>query len=64
MNYPVDSASRLQRLCWETLMPAMAAWNRLGGRGAVPYPLEFLLVTRLKEGPSTELMVCRRRSAG
>jgi hypothetical protein len=48
----------------ETLMPAMAAWNRLGGCGAVPYALELLLVTRLKEGPSTELMVCRRRSAG
>jgi hypothetical protein len=46
-------------------MPGMAAWNRLGMVvGAALYPLELLLVTRLKEGPSTELMVCRRRSAG
>ncbi len=63
MNYPVDSASVLHKLCWRTLVLAMAAWNPLGAVvGAVLYPLEMLLVARLKEGPSTELMVCRRRS--
>jgi SAM-dependent methyltransferase len=61
MNYPVDSTSRLHKLCWRTLVLAMAAWNPLGVVvGAVLYPLEILLVGRLKEGPSTELMVCRR----
>jgi SAM-dependent methyltransferase len=65
MNYPVDSTSRLHRFCWRTLVLAMAAWNPLGAVvGAALYPLELLLVARLKEGPSTELMVCRRRSAG
>jgi SAM-dependent methyltransferase len=61
MNYPVDSTSRLHRFCWRTLVLAMAAWNPLGAVvGAILYPLELLLVARLKEGPSTELMVCRR----
>jgi SAM-dependent methyltransferase len=63
MNYPVDSTSRLHRLCWRTLVLAMAAWNPLGAVvGAALYPLEIALVARLKEGPSTELMVCRRSS--
>jgi hypothetical protein len=34
---------------------------RRGGR-VMLYPLELLLVARLQEGPSTELMVCRRKS--
>jgi hypothetical protein len=34
MNYPVDSASRLHRLCWKTLVLAMAAWNPLGAVAA------------------------------
>jgi SAM-dependent methyltransferase len=63
MNYPVDSSSVLHRLCWRTLVLAMAAWNPLGAVvGAVLYPLERLLVARLREGPSTELMVCGRRA--
>jgi SAM-dependent methyltransferase len=63
MNYPVDSASRLHRLCWRMLVLAMAAWNPIGALvGAALYPLEILLVARLKEGPSTELMVCRKLS--
>jgi hypothetical protein len=27
MNYPVDPISTLHRLCWRTLVLAMAAWN-------------------------------------
>jgi hypothetical protein len=61
MNYPVDSTSRVHRLCWRVLELAMVAWNPLGAvLGAVLYPLELALVARLKEGPSTELMLCRR----
>jgi SAM-dependent methyltransferase len=61
MNYPVDSTSPLHRRCWKTLVLAMAAWHPLGAViGAMLYPLEIVLVSRLKEGPSTELMVCRR----
>jgi hypothetical protein len=62
MNYPVDSTSLLHRLGWRSLVLAMAAWNPIGALlGAALYPLEMMLVSRLKEGPSTELMVCRRR---
>lgn len=61
MNYPVDSTSRVHRLCWRALVLAMVAWNGLGAvLGAVLYPLELALVARLKEGPSTELMLCRK----
>jgi SAM-dependent methyltransferase len=61
MNYPADSTSRVHRLCWRALVLAMAAWNPLGAvLGAVLYPLELALVARVKEGPSTELMLCRR----
>jgi SAM-dependent methyltransferase len=61
MNYPVDSTSRVHRLCWRALVLAMVTWNRLGAvLGAVLYPLELALVARLKEGPSTELMLCRK----
>jgi hypothetical protein len=61
MNFPLDSTSRVQWLCWRVLVLAMAAWNPLGAvLGAVLYPLELALVARMKEGPSTELMLCRR----
>jgi len=64
MNYPVDSTNLLHRLCWKALVLAMAAWNPLGAAvGSILYPFEIVLVSRLTEGPSTELMVCRRRSS-
>jgi hypothetical protein len=53
----VGSTIRVHRLCWRALVLAMVTWNPLG---AVLYPLELALVGRLKEGPSTELMLCRR----
>jgi hypothetical protein len=40
MNYPVGSASSLQRLCWKRSCRPMAAWNRLGAVvGAALYRL-------------------------
>jgi hypothetical protein len=60
MNYP-HSTTRVHRLCWRALVLAMVAWNPLGAvLVAVLYPLEQAPVARLKEGPSTELMLCRR----
>ena len=42
-------------------MLTMTVWNRLGAYSwRFSYPLELTLVARLKEGPSTELMLCRR----
>jgi hypothetical protein len=47
----------MHSLCWRALVLAMVALNPLG---AVLYPLELALVAPLKEGLSTELMLCRR----
>jgi SAM-dependent methyltransferase len=61
MNAPHDSRVRLHRLWWRTLSGAAARSETVGARaGALLYPLELALVSRLREGPSTELMICRR----
>jgi hypothetical protein len=61
MNYPADSRSRLARWAWSAMVaPAMVS-DVLGGvLGALLYPVERRLVARLREGPTTELMVCRK----
>src|SRR5829696_5730512 len=61
LNAPVDSRSRLLGTTWHVLSSASARRNVLGAiLGAVAYPLELGLLSRVREGPSTELMVCRR----
>jgi hypothetical protein len=51
MNYPVDSTSRLHTVCWRTLVWRWPAWKPLGAViGVILYPLEVVLVSRLKEG--------------
>ena len=62
MNYPADTGSRLARWAWTALVaPAMLAEPLGWIVGAGLYPLERALVRRLRESPSTELMVCRKR---
>jgi len=62
MNYPADTRSRLTKWAWTALVaPAMLSDYLGGALGALLYPLETRLVRRMKESPSTELMVCRRR---
>jgi SAM-dependent methyltransferase len=64
MNTPVDSTSRALHLHWRTLQDLLARFPWLGGpAGATLYPLEYVLVSLCKEGPSTELVVCRKRSS-
>lgn len=61
LNTPVDSRSRVLRASWKAIETAAARGNAAGAvAGALVYPLELALVSRLREGPSTELMVCRR----
>ena len=61
MNAPIDSKSRLHRRWWSTLRRAVHKRQAIGEIvGAALYPIELALVSRLLEGPSTELMVCRR----
>lgn len=63
MNYPADTRSRLARWGWTALVAPAIASDRLGGLlGAALFPLERRLVRSVRESPSTELMVCRRRS--
>jgi SAM-dependent methyltransferase len=60
-NAPVDSHSRLLHAWWAGLARAARASEALGWvAGAVLYPVELALVSLLREGPTTELMVCRR----
>ena len=64
LNTPLDSQSRLLHRWWELMAKVASRSNALGNAaGALTYPLELALVSRLREGPSTELMVCRRRPA-
>lgn len=63
-NTPVDSGSRLLRTTWSFLTKVASRGDRLGWAvGAAGYPLERVLVSTVREGPSSELMVCRRRVA-
>jgi SAM-dependent methyltransferase len=62
MNYPADTTSRLARWAWTAMVaPAMLGEPLGWALGAALYPIERALVRAVKESPSTELMVCRRR---
>jgi SAM-dependent methyltransferase len=62
MNYPADTTSRLARWAWTAMVAPAALAEPIGGIvGAVLYPLERALVRRMRESPSTELMICRKR---
>jgi 2-polyprenyl-3-methyl-5-hydroxy-6-metoxy-1,4-benzoquinol methylase len=61
MNAPHDSTSRVHRWWWRGLTAVASRSDRLGGAlGALLYRPELAIVARLDEGPSTELLVCRR----
>lgn len=63
MNAPDDSSSAAMALWWR-LVSAVARRGEWTGWlvGACLYPLEWMLTRLLREGPSTELAVCRRVS--
>lgn len=61
MNAPVDSSSRLHMGAWKVLAKSITLQNWTGAVvGPLLYPLERALVAPSREGPSTELMVCRK----
>jgi SAM-dependent methyltransferase len=61
MNDPIDSTSRLLRLWWRSVTRLLRTAPMLGGVvGALLYLPELWLGRVLAEGPSTELMLCRR----
>jgi SAM-dependent methyltransferase len=65
MNYPADTTSKLVRWGWTAMVAPATLAEPIGWAvGALLYPLEKVLVKRLKESPSTEVMVCRKRGSG
>ena len=64
MNAQVD-ASRFRRRLWALVMRTVTLLPVTGWlAGALLYPVERWLVRRVREGPSTELLVCRRSGSG
>ncbi len=64
MNSPVDSDSGLLRRSWTAVNLLVRRGPRYGEAvGALLYPLELVLTRLLKEGPSTEIVVCRKSVA-
>jgi SAM-dependent methyltransferase len=65
LNAPVDSRSRTLNRSWRYVKRLAMTHRALGTAvGAILYPLERALVSRVQEGPSTELFVCRRAADG
>jgi SAM-dependent methyltransferase len=65
MNYPIDAKRQIWKSSWKILMyPARknAFFAYLLGAGL--YPIESALTRLFHEGPSTELMICRKRDPG
>lgn len=61
LNTPVDSRSRSHRVFWRVLAGVSRRNHRLGGLlAAALYVPELILTALVREGPSTELAVCRR----
>jgi SAM-dependent methyltransferase len=64
MNTPVDSDSALLEKSWKAINILVRGHSRRGWAvGAALYPLELALGRLLEDGPSTEIVVCRKRDA-
>jgi SAM-dependent methyltransferase len=64
MNTPVDSDSALLEKSWKAVNILVRGHSRRGWAvGAALYPLELALGRLLENGPSTEIVVCRKRDA-
>ncbi len=62
MNTPVDSSSRLLHAWWAAVSRVAGVHEVAGfALGAAVYPFELALTHSRLRGPSTKLMVCRRR---
>jgi SAM-dependent methyltransferase len=61
MNQPVDTDSALHRRSWEIMTSTLRRWPTTGYLfGPLLFPIDLTLVKLLSEGPSTEIMVCRK----
>ena len=64
MNTPINSADPIIKLIWRLITFTIRYSEKAGlVVGGILYPLELLLLLLLKEGPSTETMICRKTSS-
>jgi SAM-dependent methyltransferase len=65
MNAPLDSKSAFLHRTWHRVQRLVSRDEWTGAAvGALLFPLEVALVSSIREGPSTEAMVCRKRKRG
>lgn len=63
MNAPVDTKGWWPLLLWRFLLLPVRALHFLGALyGAALFPLEIMLTLVLKESPTTEILICQKRS--
>ena len=64
MNGPVDSKSKILNKIWSFKVEMAIKGNVYGSiLGFFFYPIEIFVLMFLKEGPSTEVVVCRKKSS-
>jgi SAM-dependent methyltransferase len=64
MNTPVDSDSRLLHRTWAVISLLASRGPKRGYLvGSVLYPIDVILTRLFSEGPSTEIVVCRKANA-
>jgi SAM-dependent methyltransferase len=63
MSTPIDSTRRIMKLIWRIVTSLVQRGEGTAYIvGGIMYPLELLLVTLIKESPSTEIMICKSAS--
>ena len=63
MGTPTDTSSSIPEFLWKIAMLPVRLWSVVGYvYGAALFPFELALTKLLREGPSTEIMICRARS--
>jgi SAM-dependent methyltransferase len=61
MNAPVDTNSRILSTTWKLIKSTTKKGKYASNfTGCMLYPLELILTSIVKEGPSTELMICKK----
>lgn len=61
MNAPVDTKNSFLKSLWNFTMAPLRRFPFLGTIvGLILYPIELMLLSFIKEGPSTEIMICKK----
>lgn len=65
MNAPVNTNSMLMKKSWRWLTRLVRLGEPMGfAVGCVAYPVECMLLSMIREGPSTEVIVCKKKRQG